>query len=1048
MIQIEQFHILTYENKCYETRFSRITFISVTYIRSSSVDRHPYPAPPPDVTANLPVNPALQMSQGSLPDVSSLPAASDGFSSLPHSIGSHTQFRGYGGGMPLGIKGGNEDVSGLSSSSDSLASAGSYQRGYRQPGAQGQLPTSMAAGVDMTQNTVAAVPQSGLASMPESSLASMPQTSLPQHILTQQYQQPHLPGPAAQPHSHVPGGQGQGQYPMPHGVPGQQGMIRPSPSPSPSLSPAPSPAPSPSISMHQQGMPGYQLPQQGVAGYQKVQQGTVSQPQTQQGLTGPQQPQQGVPGLQQGVHSQGGYSLPPHLAQSAALRPATPPQPAHLTQPQFLQQPQMYQQQQQVHSQGFPGGTVPGQGPGPSGQSFQQAQPGLAAGSRPQGAGLQAPGQAYSQQVPAPGGIRPPGPSQTPQHVYSQFPSSGSPAAALPGSSLLPQHYSVPSNVPAQNSAASPAMGQAQVSVGQAANPAQGMFAGNYSMATSQPSGAQYQSQQSMSMQAQASLQPARPPQEQVPHAHSQSGVQPSQPVFQQGSQGLPQFQGQGHGQPGQFMPGAQSQRNMAGVGVSLVPSMMSSGVATQGGYQPSPGVSSAMSQTSLPTASTSSLHQYNQQPGLQHQQQFHPATQQPPMQHAQPSNSYQPGFNPGQQVPRHAVPGHVPPAMTGQQVPRQTVPGSVPPAMTGQQVPRQTVPGQVPPAMTGQPQGQGQPQGLVQGQGQSALTRQGQFGPGQQGYSTAAKLQQFPPQQQQIPQQQFQQQHSFPQQQPNQQQFPQQQQSYPQQQSQQQPSLQLPQQQMGPQSQQMMGQQVRPQGQQPMTGQHPLSPLQPQLQQQPQQQKQTFTQYSGQPRIPSESPLIFPTPLQPSRAQSNDTLQPQPPTPNQGGTSSAPSLPTNSHHSLPPDLHSSSSAPAVQQIQSPTSPTPPQPGISPSTPSQPALARQESSLDELLSSSPEGSKHASIPAPIITPKVLTDQEKQQQKEDAMKKGAIVEAVKDPYANSSVLNKLVTDVEAFGKFVDDLSISILGVSRLDNVWKVRLSFICHLVVCL
>ena len=53
-----------------------------------------------------------------------------------------------------------------------------------------------------------------------------------------------------------------------------------------------------------------------------------------------------------------------------------------------------------------------------------------------------------------------------------------------------------------------------------------------------------------------------------------------------------------------------------------------------------------------------------------------------------------------------------------------------------------------------------------------------------------------------------------------------------------------------------------------------------------------------------------------------------------------------------------------------------------------------------------------------------------------MKKGAIVEAVKDPYGNSSVLNKFVSDVEAFGKFVDDLSITILGVSRLDTVWKV------------
>lgn len=47
-----------------------------------------------------------------------------------------------------------------------------------------------------------------------------------------------------------------------------------------------------------------------------------------------------------------------------------------------------------------------------------------------------------------------------------------------------------------------------------------------------------------------------------------------------------------------------------------------------------------------------------------------------------------------------------------------------------------------------------------------------------------------------------------------------------------------------------------------------------------------------------------------------------------------------------------------------------------------------------------------------------------------------MEKVKDPYENSCLLNKFVSDVEAFGKFVDELSVSILGVSRLDTVWKV------------
>ena len=159
----------------------------------------------------------------------------------------------------------------------------------------------------------------------------------------------------------------------------------------------------------------------------------------------------------------------------------------------------------------------------------------------------------------------------------------------------------------------------------------------------------------------------------------------------------------------------------------------------------------------------------------------------------------------------------------------------------------------------------------------------------------------------------------------------------------------------------------------------------------------------------------------------------------------------SGTHHSLnsqgpelcqTPSSSSSSSSSSSQPAHSSLPPTPIPCQSNPPASSQsglvsgPSLMRQESSLDELLSSSPEGSKHTSIPAPIITPKVLTDQEKQQQKEEAMKKGAIVEAVKDPYGNSSVLNKFVSDVEAFGKFVDDLSITILGVSRLDTVWKV------------
>ena len=40
------------------------------------------------------------------------------------------------------------------------------------------------------------------------------------------------------------------------------------------------------------------------------------------------------------------------------------------------------------------------------------------------------------------------------------------------------------------------------------------------------------------------------------------------------------------------------------------------------------------------------------------------------------------------------------------------------------------------------------------------------------------------------------------------------------------------------------------------------------------------------------------------------------------------------------------------------------------------------------------------------------------------------------YSGPGEITKLLADVEAFGKFVDELSVTILGVSRLDTVWKV------------
>ena len=93
----------------------------------------------------------------------------------------------------------------------------------------------------------------------------------------------------------------------------------------------------------------------------------------------------------------------------------------------------------------------------------------------------------------------------------------------------------------------------------------------------------------------------------------------------------------------------------------------------------------------------------------------------------------------------------------------------------------------------------------------------------------------------------------------------------------------------------------------------------------------------------------------------------------------------------------------------------------------------KEPSLDELLSSSLDRTKLASIPAPVISPKVLTEQEKQQQREDALKQGRMVTVVQKHYQSGCVLSKLVSDVDELGRYVDDLSLEI---SSMDAVWKV------------
>ncbi|CAL1535665.1 unnamed protein product [Lymnaea stagnalis] len=171
----------------------------------------------------------------------------------------------------------------------------------------------------------------------------------------------------------------------------------------------------------------------------------------------------------------------------------------------------------------------------------------------------------------------------------------------------------------------------------------------------------------------------------------------------------------------------------------------------------------------------------------------------------------------------------------------------------------------------------------------------------------------------------------------------------------------------------------------------------------------------------------------------------PQPPLPIQGSSHPMPGTPTqpgmHSHMGpLPTPLQPNQMASAMRPgtpSQVPSRPQTPASQVSsnaPSTPSSPSanrmtVSRQSSSLDEILSSSPNGVKDK-----IITPQVLTDQERQLQKEEAIKNQALT-PITEPYASPGALHKLLSDVEAFGKFVDELSVTILGVSRLDTVWK-------------
>lgn len=89
-------------------------------------------------------------------------------------------------------------------------------------------------------------------------------------------------------------------------------------------------------------------------------------------------------------------------------------------------------------------------------------------------------------------------------------------------------------------------------------------------------------------------------------------------------------------------------------------------------------------------------------------------------------------------------------------------------------------------------------------------------------------------------------------------------------------------------------------------------------------------------------------------------------------------------------------------------------------------------SLDDILSSSPIGRDND-----VMTPKVLTAQEIQQQKEEALMKGNVSRQMsKDPYSDICARDKFVSETEKLAKFVEGLDkTTCSGPTQLDIAWK-------------
>ena len=97
--------------------------------------------------------------------------------------------------------------------------------------------------------------------------------------------------------------------------------------------------------------------------------------------------------------------------------------------------------------------------------------------------------------------------------------------------------------------------------------------------------------------------------------------------------------------------------------------------------------------------------------------------------------------------------------------------------------------------------------------------------------------------------------------------------------------------------------------------------------------------------------------------------------------------------------------------------------------------------MDDILSSSPDGPSEATKKDAVLTPKVITAEDREREREEELKKSLKQQFKMDPYEDRGTLDKFVGEVEKFEKVVEALEKQTLsGPTPLEREWKVSSAF--------